>query len=331
MIIGLQGQSSYRIFYKVDSKPNIEKDSITTDIYLLDVYPKERLSIFYNNAYYDLDSIEASLKIIANAAGAVRFDFNKLKSMHWNKGVLLKNDEMSAIENFDGDSFKYSENVSINWNILNDKKKCGDYDCQKASGNFRGRNWEAWFTTDIPLNIFPYKFAGLPGLVYEIDDSTNSYRFIFIGLKKINDNPFYPSVFSKAVSTSKKNYLKAFSNYKKDPSKKLKDGFLVTDSGETMEIFGGFSKKFIAERTNEIKKQLSENNNPIELEYPVMKKIISDILYYLLILFMSYIFANKALNVDAFQMNIFKTGIFGEKLSNLLAYFVLIIDQLYCC
>jgi len=40
----------------------------------------------------------------------------------------------------------------------------------------------------------------------------------------------------------------------------------VTDSGEVMEIFGGFSKKFIEEKTNSIKKELSEYNNPIELE-----------------------------------------------------------------
>lgn len=46
----------------------------------------------------------------------------------------------------------------------------------------------------------------------------------------------------------------------------------------------------------------------------------------MLIIFMSYVFANKMFNVSAFQMNIFKTGIFGEQLSNLLAYFVLIIE-----
>lgn len=41
---------------------------------------------------------------------------------------------------------------------------------------------------------------------------------------------------------------------------------------------------------------------------------------------MSYVFANKALDISAFQMNIFKTGIFNEKNSNILAYVVLIVE-----
>lgn len=41
---------------------------------------------------------------------------------------------------------------------------------------------------------------------------------------------------------------------------------------------------------------------------------------------MSYVFANKALDISAFQMNIFKTGIFNEKNSNILAYIVLIVE-----
>lgn len=57
-----------------------------------------------------------------------------------------------------------------------------------------------------------------------------------------------------------------------------------------------------------------------------MKKNVSEIIYYLLILFMSYVFANKALDISAFQMNIFKTGIFSERISNLLAYIVLAIE-----
>jgi hypothetical protein len=207
-----------------------------------------------------------NLNTISNVAGGAYINFDDLGSTHWNKGVLLKNDEMYLVENFDGDSYKYPEKSVIHWNFLSEKKRCDEYDCQKAIANYKGRVWEAWFTTDIPLNIFPYTFAGLPGLVYELQDSTNSYQFSFIGLKKINNEPFYPDIFSRAILTTKEKYLKAYSNYKKDPSKKLKEGKLVTGSGEVMEIFGGFSKKYIEETTNSIKKELSEYNNPVELE-----------------------------------------------------------------
>jgi len=261
-----KAQSSFRIFYKVDSKQNRDNDSVRSDIYIVNAYPNQKLSLFYNNVYYNSDSIMTNLKNISDATGGVNIDFDKLGSVNWNKGVLTKNNEMYMIENFDGDSYKYIDNTAINWKISTYKKKCGEYDCQKATADYKGRQWEAWFVNDMPINVFPYRFSGLPGLIYEINDSTNSYHFTFLGLKKIKDDPFYPKIFSTAILTTKNKYSKAFSNYKNDPSKKLREGKLVTDSGETMIIFGGFSKNFIEEKVKATKTRLALINNPIELE-----------------------------------------------------------------
>ena len=41
---------------------------------------------------------------------------------------------------------------------------------------------------------------------------------------------------------------------------------------------------------------------------------------------MSYVFANKALDIDAFQSNLFKTGLFSDSAANTLAYFILIME-----
>ena len=260
-------QNSFRIFYKVDSKLNKENDSITTDIYLLDTYPKDKLTLFYNYVYYNTDSTMSAIKEVSDRNGGVNFDFNTLKNYNWNKGILSQNNNLFSIEIFDGDSYKFNDPINLKWELSNEQKKCGDYNCQKATTKFKGREWEAWFTKDVPLNISPYKFSGLPGIIYEINDKTNSYKFTIIGLKKINDNPpYYPSSFKKSIPTSKRKYLQAFQNFKTDPAKKLRDGFLVTESGETIEIFGGFSKAFIEKKTNAIKNLLQYNNNPIELE-----------------------------------------------------------------
>jgi len=43
---------------------------------------------------------------------------------------------------------------------------------------------------------------------------------------------------------------------------------------------------------------------------------------------MSYVFANKAVDIESFQMNIFKTGIFSEIVSNSLGYIVLLIEMI---
>lgn len=56
------------------------------------------------------------------------------------------------------------------------------------------------------------------------------------------------------------------------------------------------------------------------------RKNISDFIYYLLILFLTYVFVNKVLDISAFIKNIFKTGLYDSLIAKVLAYFVLIIE-----
>lgn len=56
------------------------------------------------------------------------------------------------------------------------------------------------------------------------------------------------------------------------------------------------------------------------------KYYVSEIIYYFLILFLSYVFVNKFLDINAFTSNIAKTGIFPEFINELLSYSVLLIE-----
>ena len=76
--------------------------------------------------------------------------------------------------------YQYSEILDFDWVInLEETKEISGYKCYNASTNYGGREWNAWYTPELPLNTGPYKFKGLPGLILEIEDSTKSYRFIF--------------------------------------------------------------------------------------------------------------------------------------------------------
>jgi GLPGLI family protein len=68
---------------------------------------------------------------------------------------------------------------SIKWNIQNDTKMVGKYSCQKATCRFRGRDYTAWFTREIPVEFGPWKFNGLPGLIAEVIES-NSHVHILL-------------------------------------------------------------------------------------------------------------------------------------------------------
>jgi GLPGLI family protein len=72
------------------------------------------------------------------------------------------------------DKYKIKEDKKLEWKILPDQQKIGEYKVQKATTSFGGRDWTAWFTTDIPIQDGPYVFYGLPGLIVKIEDATGS-------------------------------------------------------------------------------------------------------------------------------------------------------------
>jgi GLPGLI family protein len=65
----------------------------------------------------------------------------------------------------------------IDWHILEEKKVLLNYTCQKAIGKFRGRNYTAWFTTEIPIPTGPWKLLGLPGIILAANDDKNEVLF----------------------------------------------------------------------------------------------------------------------------------------------------------
>lgn len=82
--------------------------------------------------------------------------------------------------------FQYVEDIpDLKWKISSETKTVMGYDCQRATVTFRGRDYEAWFTADIPLSYGPWKFQGLPGLILEVADSKNEFHFTANGISQV--------------------------------------------------------------------------------------------------------------------------------------------------
>jgi GLPGLI family protein len=80
--------------------------------------------------------------------------------------------------------YYYSENMAEqNWNLYEDTLTVAGYLCQKAACRFRGRDYTAWFTADIPVNNGPWKFGGLPGLILKVYDADKLYIFECAGIE----------------------------------------------------------------------------------------------------------------------------------------------------
>ena len=77
---------------------------------------------------------------------------------------------------YGGIEYFYNENVDLPiWTIYGDSLKVLNFNCQKATTSFKGRNYIAWFTREIPISSGPWLFRGLPGLILKINDTENQF------------------------------------------------------------------------------------------------------------------------------------------------------------
>lgn len=73
----------------------------------------------------------------------------------------------------------------MTWEISDEIKTISNYKCNKATTIFRGRKYTAWFSSELPIHFGPWKFTGLPGLIFEIYDETKAFSWY---VSKINLN-----------------------------------------------------------------------------------------------------------------------------------------------
>lgn len=77
--------------------------------------------------------------------------------------------------------------TKIPWTIdVNEEKMIIGYNCTKATATFRGRQYTAWFTEEIPFKFGPWKLNGLPGMILEVYDSYNEVSFTVEKIENFN-------------------------------------------------------------------------------------------------------------------------------------------------
>lgn len=148
------------------------------------------------------------------------------------------------------DHFQYYEPIDLfAWEIHPDTKTKSGLHLQKATTTFGGRDWEAWFTFEIPINEGPYKFNGLPGLIIDIKDTRNHYVFEMISFEKHFGNGIIElSQDFVFIETTKRNFFKTQNIFYNDISR----GF-----GESLIMDPVDQEEFI--------KRGRRRNNPLEL------------------------------------------------------------------
>jgi GLPGLI family protein len=244
---------SYDLTFKPDST---NLDFVMNEEYTLfvgsEIFQSQSTNSLIPVLYIKDNDIDGFMK--AMAKGKVPpTRFNSIHYINYPKGKI------TAIEKLALDEFKYEIPMnSLEWTLLTERKTIGDYLVQKAKTNFGGREWIAWFTTDIPIGAGPYLFHGLPGLIVKISDTRGHYVF---ELARISE----PEIF-KNIEISNKTFNEVTraefiilrNRFNKNPHANIMQSIQATGGTLT------FDDPISAQRSAD--KAARSRNNPIELK-----------------------------------------------------------------
>lgn len=254
--VNIFGQNK-QFFYEYKSIPDSTVKNIEKEIMVLNI-GKDK-SEFYSFERYKSDSTS-----IADAKKGISSAFPNKKM---NRDRVVRNINAQKIEYITPlPPYRYSVSQSIDfkWNILAEFNNILGYDVQKATTEFGGRKWIAWFAKEIPIQSGPYKFFGLPGLILKIEDVHKNHIFELKGIKNTKGDFTYPYLNSyRDLKITYPKYIKIYKNFRKNPMAGSVGSFPdqtdangVFHSGD--EIFRKFEKMALEE--------LKKDNNIIELD-----------------------------------------------------------------
>lgn len=129
--------------------------------------------------------------------------------------------------------YQYDEAFpALQWEMLEGDTVIAGYACSKARTSLFGRDYIAWYAPEINLPYGPYKFNGLPGLVFRVTDTQANFDFTLSGFETVKGVvPIYQWAAKDIEKTDRKTVRKIYKNFCADPASALAgmDGVIVTE------------------------------------------------------------------------------------------------------
>ena len=258
----------YQVTMKSDST---DKANATIETARLDISPEK--SLFYGEGRIKRDSVMQRMRETRN------FDRNAMQNLRSSIDYIVEKDLIKNITYFKTrlgrDQYTYEEDRKMDWKILPETVKIGEYEAQKAETTFAGRKWYAWFTQDIPFQDGPYKFKGLPGLIIKVEDAKGDYSFDLQQSKKITEFPNFDNRGGNPIKVKRADFEKQEKLYRKDPVSFVTNSFSQGGAPAPPQSMGGSNKgggggfrmdsDFRKQMEDRLKEEVAKNNNPIEV------------------------------------------------------------------
>ena len=172
-------------------------------------------------------------------------------------------DQIMYITFMSWEKYNVSQNINLKWKLENEFSTILNYKVQKATTEFGGRKWTAWFAKEIPIQDGPYKFNKLPGLILKIEDAKQNHVFELKGIKTNNDVFEYPNLNNyKEFNLNYDQFVKKFKSNRKNPTADL-----VGKIPDQKDANGNFrsSTQIIKEINDKWMERFKKDNNIIEI------------------------------------------------------------------
>lgn len=160
---------------------------------------------------------------------------SKIKSKTMGSGTPVANTGSHTVLYFDGGALKAFqqdflvntylypiEYPTINWQIAPDTATIKGQLCQKATGEWKGRTYTAWFCKDIPFRAGPWKLNGLPGLILQAYDTKRQVEFQLVAYESNVPTQSVIERDKEVIVTTKAQYLKMKELFLNDPTAYIK-------------------------------------------------------------------------------------------------------------
>ncbi|TAE72431.1 MAG: GLPGLI family protein [Bacteroidetes bacterium] len=210
---------------------------------------KDNQSIYFNDPEKDLEGLKQKDNAFnkkIEADGSIQVNVSDNHIIHINKDIFYKNytkDSLIFNDKIVNKKAIIGESINLfKWKIIaKSDTTILTYKCQKATCDFRGRKYVAYFSKDLYTMGGPWKFDGLPGLILYVYSEDN---YFIIEPQKIainQNNEEIKNPYTKEKIISWKEYKKLFEKKIKKIAKLMKSkfedgGVKISDKIEDLEI-----------------------------------------------------------------------------------------------
>ena len=186
--------ASVRILYALNAK-DIKDENTYIDLGKLEVGKRVKK---YSSEFVDLSDVEAvKWKKETGHTGYVPKSFwmGGRPELHenWSELVfsdyIIRGNQLKEYACFplwaERENSSYTEQWPLmRWTLADEQQTILGHRCQKATCQFRGRDFVAWFAADVPIKGGPWKFGGLPGCILKVYDVQKIYVWEAVAIER---------------------------------------------------------------------------------------------------------------------------------------------------